>query len=376
MSDPDPGGPPGCRASLNAAFAAVFILSINPSTLSGRPDSAQLAASSLQFFEIPVAPSLGDLTCGPDGNIWVAEPLNAGVNRVERAGTVTRYDIPKAPGREPFGLAWGSDGALWFTAGPRGAVGRVSADGVFLGEILLPLPLPSIGSDLARGADRALWALAYNRPDMPYLARFSPAGAIDLFPIGGGGLDSGGLISGPDGYLWFTDSSKSQLDRASLSGVIQSMALPGGTAALTTGPDGNIWVVMMASNEIARVREDGTFTGFPIPTPMSFPQAIATGPDGAVWFTESGLNKLGRLDPSTGKIVEYDVPTPNAFPQFLTACGGDLWVTEANVGKLARIVVAPLALASDVPALPRGGAAILAVLLALLGALGARGFGR
>jgi len=295
---------------------------------------------------------------------------------VDRAGIVTRFDIPKAPAREPFGLAWGSDGALWFTAGPRGAVGRVSAGGVFLGEIVLPLPLPQIGSDLAQGADGALWVLAFNRPDVPYLARFSPAGSIDLFPIGGGGLDSGGLISGPDGYIWFTELSKSRMDRASLSGVIQSLPLPGGAAALTTGPDRNIWVVMMASNEIARVGVDGSVTGFPIPTPMAFPQAIATGPDGAIWFTESGLNKIGRLDPSTGKIAEYDVPTPDAFPQFLAACGGDLWVTEARVGKVARIVVAPLASTSDVPALPGSGVIILALLLAVIGAVGVRGFVR
>ncbi|MBK9063228.1 MAG: hypothetical protein IPL89_08535 [Acidobacteria bacterium] len=370
------GGETSHRALLNAAIAAVCVLSVNPSTLSGRPDRVQMAAPALQFFEIPVAPSLGQLACGPDGSVWVAEPLNAGVHRVDRAGTVTRFDIPKAPAREPFGLAWGSDGALWFTAGPRGAVGRVSAGGVFLGEIVLPLPLPQIGSDLALGVDGALWVLAFNRPDMPYLARFSRAGSIDLFPIGGGGLDSGGLISGPDGHIWFTELSKSRLDQATLSGVITSRALPGGAAALTTGPDRNIWVVMMASNEIGRVGLDGSFTGFPIPTPMSFPQAIATGPDGAIWFTESGLNKLGRLDPPTGKIVEYDVPTPDAFPQFLAACGGDLWVTEARVGKVARVVVAPLASASDVPALPRSGGIALALFLAAVGAMGVKGLVR
>lgn len=376
MSGSGPGGPSRYRASFTATLAAVFILSMNPWTLSGRPDGAQQAASSPQFFEIPVAPSLGNLTCGPDGNIWVAEPLNAGVNRVEPAGAVTRFDIPKAPARNPFGLAWGSDGALWFTAGPRGAVGRVSADGVFLGEIVLPLPLPQVGDDLALGVDGALWVLAFNRPDMPYLARFSPAGTLDLFPIGGGGLASGGLISGPDGALWFTELNKSRLDRASLSGVIQSRPLPGGAAALTAGPDGNIWVVMMATNEIGRVRADGTYTGFPIPSPMSFPQAIAIGPEGAVWFTESGLNRLGRLDPATGQIVEYDLPTANAFPRFLAKCGGDLWVTEANVGKLARVVVAPLPSTSAVPGFSRSGLVILTVLLAATGALGARGSGR
>ena len=33
---------------------------------------------------------------------------------------------------------------------------------------------------------------------------------------------------------------------------------------------------------------------------------IATGPNGNLWFTESGVGKIGRLDPRTGTIVEFD----------------------------------------------------------------------
>ena len=54
---------------------------------------------------------------------------------------------------------------------------------------------------------------------------------------------------------------------------------------------------------------------------------MTVDPAGIVWFTEAGVvGALGRLDPATGVITEFDVPD---FPrQLAVAIDGAVWFTE------------------------------------------------
>jgi virginiamycin B lyase len=72
---------------------------------------------------------------------------------------------------------------------------------------------------------------------------------------------------------------------------------------------------------------------WPVPTKGAHPHDPAVGPDGALWFTEQMVNKLGRLDPKTGAIQEYPLPSDkNAGPHGLVADKeGHIWFT-ANFG--------------------------------------------
>src|SRR5229473_1835782 len=58
---------------------------------------------------------------------------------------------------------------------------------------------------------------------------------------------------------------------------------------ITTGPDGALWFtesspVGSSGNNIGRITTADVITEFPIPTPGSRPQGITAGPDGALWF--------------------------------------------------------------------------------------------
>ena len=59
--------------------------------------------------------------------------------------------------------------------------------------------------------------------------------------------------------------------------------------------------------------------------------------DGTVWFAEREANKIGRLDPTTGKIDEY--PTPGIdIPRRMGAdWNGDLWIGFHETGKLVKV---------------------------------------
>ena len=110
---------------------------------------------------------------------------------------------------------------------------------------------------------------------------------------------------------------------------------------ITTGPDGNLWFTESTGNKIRRITPNGTITEYPIPTPNSKPLIITTGSDGNLWFTESDGRKIGKITPN-GTITEYPLPTTDGGVPFYITAGsdGNLWFTETNninMSKIGRI---------------------------------------
>src|SRR5256712_10929944 len=60
-----------------------------------------------------------------------------------------------------------------------------------------------------------------------------------------------------------------------------------------------------------------------------------------LWFTEQAGNRIGRLDPATGRIVEYDVPTPRANTYGIIGSRREMAVyfAELEGHKLGRVDV-------------------------------------
>jgi streptogramin lyase len=117
-----------------------------------------------------------------------------------------------------------------------------------------------------------------------------------------GGPALGGITTGPDGNLWFTETGDQQIARITPGGMITKFPLPapkGEPWEITTGPDGNLWFTELFSNQIGRITPSGTITEFPVPTSVSGPEEITAGPDGNLWFTESNDNRIGRI--TTGR---------------------------------------------------------------------------
>ena len=79
----------------------------------------------------------------------------------------------------------------------------------------------------------------------------------------------------------------------------QITPFPVATAAnlqgIVAGPDGNLWFTESSSGKIARVTTSGTVTEFKVTTPGSSPTAITAGPANTLWFIDNGSHDLGRV---------------------------------------------------------------------------------
>ena len=80
--------------------------------------------------------------------------------------------------------------------------------------------------------------------------------------------------------------------------------------------DGMLWIPYYGrGNEVVRLNPaTAELTEFPLPmtTKAAGIHSAVPGPDGNVWFSELALGRIGRLDPNTGKITEFqNSPLPN-----------------------------------------------------------------
>src|SRR5260370_24000851 len=155
-----------------------------------------------------------------------------------------------------------------------------------------------------------------------------------------------GITAGPDGALWFVESSGNKIGRIATNGTILGETFIPTTnsqpVGITAGPDGNLWFTEFAAtaNKIAKITPAGAITEFSIPTASSSPFNITTGPDGNLWFTEPNGEQIGRITVN-GAITEFPIPTPNGQPNSITTGpDGNLWFSEIGSGRIGQITPA------------------------------------
>ena len=63
------------------------------------------------------------------------------------------------------------------------------------------------------------------------------------------------------------------------------------------------------SNRIGRISGSGALSYLPIPTENSEAGAIVATANGGAWFLEIATGRLGHIDPVSGVIHDYSIPT-------------------------------------------------------------------
>ena len=261
--------PVGIRALGVAVASVVFVWWLLGSSVGafGVRDAVAASVGQVTEYSIPTAHSDPyQIAAGPDGNLWFTESGGSQIGRITPTGELTEYSVPTADG-QPEGIAAGPDGNLWFT---DEGIGRIT-----------------------------------------------PAGQITEYPTPTTDGDPGEIVAGPDDNLWFTDDDG--IGRITLSGQITQYSLPSPSFAvgIMAAPDGDVWFTDVGSNAIGRITtgsgftRPGQVTEYPIPTPDSGPNKITRGRTGmsgsrrsmtGPWVpaARSGGSRRRGRSPSTG----------------------------------------------------------------------------
>ncbi len=94
---------------------------------------------------------------------------------------------------------------------------------------------------------------------------------------------------------------------------------------------GNLWFTEPLTNAIGEYTSGGSWNQYPVKTANASPFDLTIDQYGHIWFTELSVSQIGELDPASGTVNEYTVPTANSYPYGIA--GPDptthsIWFTE------------------------------------------------
>jgi hypothetical protein len=202
------------------------------------------------------------LCVGPDGRLYYPGIVIGSGGRhvvlwaVDDAGNVTPYDLGNLGTLAiTSGICVGSDGNLWFAAGPFNATGwslyKVSTAGVVLA--IYSVPTVTGISFLCAGPDGNIWFVTNG--GTAYVGRCTPSGTVNIYAYGGGGALAGHQIcAGPDGNVYWVDTN-GHLFQATTSGTVTDLgaiSTPSGSNnapfGLAVGADGKLYASCYTSS--------------------------------------------------------------------------------------------------------------------------------
>lgn len=203
----------------------------------------------------------GSITSDGAGGAWFTSPGRVG--HVSGGGTIETYAFPGAP----HSITTSPDGRVWFVEGAFDGYGDVVAmDPVTHRFTYFEVPLGVYATiiDLATWADGQVAILIYQgaqsatKPANYQLKRLDPATEVvtsDPSPPAPPPLSPIRFAAGPGVSLWQTYSPLDQVRRLSTSKVLQTFTDPevDAPAGVVTGPDGNVWFTSSGNDRIGRI---------------------------------------------------------------------------------------------------------------------------
>ncbi len=222
---------------------------------------------------------------GADGNVYYTEYDGSKIGVVNPSnGTVADYATPTA-NSTPYGIvADPLDGDLWFTEYRGNNIGRIDPATKAIDD---DFPIPTAGSEpeaITVNPSGNVWFTEWEADQIGVLN--PTTGKIHEYPVA---YKPEGIVADSSGNIWVSELNfATYIDEYNSNGAqINQYTLPGAHKAygLTLGPDGDIWFTDSSGN-IGTLTSSGTFAFYP--TTEAVPVGITTSPDGNIWFTGTG----------------------------------------------------------------------------------------
>jgi streptogramin lyase len=195
------------------------------------------------------------------------------------------------------------------------------------------------------------------------------ASAIDFFSIPtpcsngpnppGGTCQPGGITTGPDGNVWFTEENGNRIGRVNPGGSITEFQLASGSSPVEiVSAGGALWFTQLGRNKIGTITTAGAVTEYPSSNLDAPADGITVGPDGHLWFTEfstAGTSRIGHMTTGGTLLHQFQLPSGSGPGDITVGPDNRLWFTQSN-GRIGAIPYTSTATnGSDVVDYPSAG---------------------
>jgi virginiamycin B lyase len=234
-------------------------------------------------------PTLGQRTRdpieGPDGDIWWTGMWGSLVGHLDpETGETEEYHLPSTA--RPHSIVPGPDGNIWYTGNSNATIGKLNpADGT--------------------------------------IAEFTTKARDPHTPI-----------FHPNGKLYFTSQQAGMLGRLDINtGELKEIETRSKPYGIQVGPDNKLYIAYNGTNAIGAMDPDTMEVRYyEVPNTDSRIRRLGIDSKGIVWYVNSTRGRIGRLDPATGSIKEWDSPSgPTSHPYALVVVDDIIWYNESGM---------------------------------------------
>jgi|GEM_PF-4145757 len=304
-----------------------------------RYQSAQGVVDVFQDYSLQ---SIGDITLGQDGAVWMTDQdigsFGTRLHRISTAGKFRDVRLPDLDEGGPLGIATASDGAFWLTVqrgyypgenprpDPDNYIYRVKTSG-----LVKSYRIPTAGGQP--------YGVAIGRRDVVWFTEFTagkigwrlPNGVFHEVRLLSPKAHPTAIAASGNGSAWFLEGNVHRIGLVDLKGRLLEFPVRRLSkdevqlCQVATDDNGNGWFT--TSLNIGKITRNGQVTYFDL-APGHQANCIMQGADGAMWFTEH--NAVGRLS-RKGNLTEFPMPA-NALRFIISGSDGNIWIVSDAPG--------------------------------------------
>ena len=234
-----------------------------------------------------IVPTLGqrsrDPIEAPDGSIWWTGMWASLVGQLDPVtGNMNEYALP--PEARPHSIVPDEDGFIWYTGNSNGTIGKLD---------------PATGD-------------------------------ITEYPTEAG--DPHTAVFHPNGNLYFTSQRAAMLGRLNpVTGELKEIPTEPRPYGIIVAQDETVWIAYNGTNKLGAMDpESMDVQYYSVSDPDTRIRRLGIDSKGIIWFVNSSKGRIGRLDPATGEIKEWESPSgPSSHPYSLAVINDKIWYNES-----------------------------------------------
>ena len=305
--------------------------------------------------EWPVGGGPRYLALGSSGQIYFTEGTGNGISWLNPSyGFYSSETVPTGGG-QPTGIALTTSGGLkiWFAERLADKIGMLAVGGFVFDAVQPRTPMQQAVSPMTAALTPTTTVVmpsitaTWGSPPLPPAVAMIPgttSGPFTEWPFSLGMGHPRMLTVGPGGDLWISTETASIIQFVPGSNTFYFHDLPSGSAALDVAVDsaGYVWFTESWEDKVGRLDPTtGNLIEWPLPS-GSQPFALALAPDGSVWFSEREGDRIGHLEPWSNTITEYQLGA-NSHPLGIALdASGDVWFTTERGNYIGRLSIGPV----------------------------------